>query len=191
MEDPKLTHFLFSFFLPNQLERFRMVVWIRLIYPVNLSKPLLTHSLNHFLVLLDKKWNEHHYSGVNFMLVMFCVMYVMFYVMCYVLCVMFYVLCFVLFCSVLGFLNIQPNLQCELVLQLVFPQTSEKSHLDPKCFIFGANSFLVVVLVWIPGRAWELLGWRLNSNKALNYQNILSLPAALIIWISLIYLLVI
>lgn len=84
------------------------------------------------------------------MLVMFYVMYVMFYVMCYVLCVVF---CFVLFCSVLGFLNIQPNLQCELVLQLVFPQTSEKSHLDPKCFIFGANSFLVVVLVWIPGRA--------------------------------------
>ncbi len=105
---------------------------------------------------------------------------------CVVLCCC---VCFVLLCS--GFLNIQPNLQCELVLQLVFPQTSEKSHLDPKCFIFGANSFLVVVLVWIPGRAWELLGWRLNSNKALNYQNILSLPAALIIWISLIYLLVI
>ncbi len=95
-------------------------------------------------------------------------------------------------CYVFLYMFIFIYIQCELILQLASTQTSEKSNLDPKCFfLFGANSFLVVVLVWIPGRAWELLGRRLNSNKALNYQNILPLPAALIIWIFLIYLLVI
>jgi len=77
------------------------------------------------------------------------------------------------------------NLQFEVILLFVFLQTSKTSNLTLKCFIFAAVGFMVV------HGAWKLLGWRLNSNKALSYQNILSHPAALIMWIPLIYLLVI